>query len=167
MEKVERHHQIAFLVAACLAGAAVLAWLYWPRAQHRATPEQLAEQALSAENPIAQARATTELRTRGAAPQLREVMAQTRDAEVRATAAQALGDLEDFQSVPELLTLCDDASPLVRGRAGAALCSILGADFPFAADLPPDKRTRVTDAMRKMYEQMRRSPPPKYRSQTP
>jgi HEAT repeat protein len=167
LEKEEGKQQLAFFLAICLAGAAACAWVYWPRAAQRATPEQLAQQALSAENPIAQARATTQLGKRGAAPQLREVMAQTSDPEVRATAAQALGDLADFQSVPELLRLCDDASPLVRGRAGAALCSILGADFPFQADLPPDQRARVTDAMRKMYEQMRRSPPPEYRSQTP
>ena len=69
-------------------------------------------------------------------------MSQSRDPDVRATAAQALGDMQDFVSVPELLRLCDDPSPLVRGRAGAAVCNILGADFPFQADMPAAERPK-------------------------
>lgn len=167
MDQEDGKQKLAFLIILLLTGAGALAWVYWPRSHRASTPEQLAEQALSGENPIAQTRAAAQLSTQGAAPQLREVIARTRNPEVRATAAQALGDLEDFQSVPELLRLCDDPSPLVRGRAGAAVTNIIGMDFFFKADDPPKERATAIESMRRAYDQMRRSTPPKYRSQSP
>jgi HEAT repeat protein len=161
------NQKLGLLFILILIGAGTIAWVYWPRSRHASTPDQLAEQALFAENQIAQTRAATQLTAQGAAPQLRQVLSQSRDTEVRATAAQALGDLEDFTSVPELLRLCDDPSPLVRGRAAAAVTNIIGMDFFFQADDPPPKRAAAIASMRKAYETMRRSPPPKYRSQTP
>jgi HEAT repeat protein len=145
-------------------GAGALAWVYWPRTKAAPTAQELAQQALSASSVQVQTQAAIQLGTQGAMTQLREVVAEARDPEVRAAAVQGLGDLQDFQSVPELLALCNDSSALVRGRAGAALSNILGADFGFEADAPAERRTATIEAMRKMYEQMRRNPPPKYRS---
>jgi HEAT repeat protein len=160
----EAGNQKLALLFLVLIAAGALAWMYWPKPRQGATADELAEQALSGENGTAQVRATVQLGSQRFAPQLREVMTQTRDPEVRATAAQALGNIQDFASVPELLRLCDDPSPLVRGRAGAAVCSILGADFPFHAEMSASERSKVIEAMRKMYEQMRRHPPDQYRS---
>ena len=165
LDQEDGKQKLAFLIILILIGAGALAWVYWPRSQRAATPEQLAQQALSGDNPLVQTRATAQLSTQGAAPQLRQVITQARNPEVRATAAQALGDLEDFQSVPELLRLCDDSSALVRGRAGAAVTNIIGMDFFFQADDPPDQRKAAIESMRRAYEQMRRSLPPKYRNQ--
>ena len=164
MDQEDGKQKLAFLIILLLTGAGALAWVYWPRSNRAATPEQLAEQALNGENLTVQTRAAAQLSTQGAAPQLRQIIAQTRNSEVRATAAQALGDLADFQSVPELLRLCDDPSPLVRGRAGAAVTNIIGMDFFFKADDPPEQRKAAIESMRRAYEQMRRSLPPGYRS---
>jgi hypothetical protein len=167
VKKETGNQKLAFLLTLCLLGAAVLAWVYWPRSSHATTPEELAEQALSGNDQAVQSRAALQLTRfdrREAAPPLRQVLREARHAEVRAAAIQGLGEVADFESVPELLRLCNDPSPLVRGRAGAALCEILGADFPFEADLPAAQRAEVIDAMRRMYDQMRRHPPPKYRS---
>jgi hypothetical protein len=159
------NQKLALLFLVILLGAAALTWVYRPKARHTATADELARQALSGENEIIQVQATVQLGSHGFTPQLREVMAQSREPDVRATAVQALGDLQDFSSVPHLLQLCDDQSPLVRGRAGAALCSILGADFPFHSEMSAAERRPVIEAMRNMYQQMRRHPPDKYRSQ--
>jgi hypothetical protein len=40
-------------------------------------------------------------------------------------------------------------------------------DFFFKADDPPELRKAAIESMRREYDQMRRSPPPKYRNQTP
>jgi hypothetical protein len=76
------------------------------RKERGPTPDELAEEALSAEQETARVRAAVQLSTQKAATQLRDVVVQTRDPEVRATAAQALGDLADFGSVPELFCGC-------------------------------------------------------------
>ena len=168
LDKEEGQQKLPFLIILLLTAAGALAWVYWPEPS-RATPEQLVEQALSGDNPVAQSMATMQLAEpqHNAAPQLRQVLREASHPDVRAAAAQGLGDVQDFQSVPELLRLCDDPSPLVRGRAGAAVTNIIGMDFFFKADDPPKQRKAVIEAMQRAYEQMRRQPPPKYRSQSP
>jgi HEAT repeat protein len=168
LDKEDGKQKLAFLIILLLTGAGALAWVYWPREKRANTPEQLAEQALAGDNPIVQQRAATQLsgyRHAEAAPPLRQVLKEARHPDVRAAAAQGLGDVQDFQSVPELLRLCDDPSPLVRGRAGAAVTNIIGMDFFFNANDPPEKRKAVIESMRRAYEQMRRFPPPEYRNQ--
>jgi HEAT repeat protein len=166
LDKEEGKRNLAFLIILLLTGAGALAWVYWPRSQSAKTPEQLAQQALTGDNPIAQQLAAAQLSNhrQAAAPQLRQVLKQASNPDVRAAAAQGLGDVQDFQSVPELLRLCDDPSPLVRGRAGAAVTNIIGMDFFFKADDPPEKRKAIVESMRRAYDQMRRYPPPEYRS---
>jgi HEAT repeat protein len=130
LDKEAGTQKLAFLIILLLTGAGALAWAYWPESP-RAKPEELAQQALSGDNPIVQQRAATQLsgyRHAEAAPPLRQVLKEARHPDVRAAAAQALGDVQDFQSVPELLRLCDDPSPLVRGRAGSAVTNIIGMD---------------------------------------
>jgi HEAT repeat protein len=166
LDKEAGTQKLAFLIILLLTGAGALAWVYWPRSQSAKTPEQLAQQALTGDNPIAQQLAAAQLSNhrQAAAPQLRQVLKQASNPDVRAAAAQGLGDVQDFQSVPELLRLCDDPSPLVRGRAGAAVTNIIGMDFFFKADDPPEKRKAIVESMRRAYDQMRRYPPPEYRS---
>jgi hypothetical protein len=169
LDKEAGTQKLAFLIILLLTGAGALAWVYWPRPERAKTPEQLAEQALTGDNPIAQQLAAAQLSNHrdAATPQLRQVLKEARHPDVRAAAAQGLGDVQDFQSVPELLRLCDDPSPLVRGRAGAAVTNIIGMDFFFKADDPPEQRKAAIEAMRRAYEQMRRQPPPQYRNQSP
>jgi HEAT repeat protein len=167
LDKEAGTQKLAFLIILLLTGAGALAWVYWPRSDRAKTPEQLAEQALSGDNPLVQQMAAAQLSNhrQAAAPQLRQVLKQASNPDVRAAAAQGLGDVQDFQSVPELLRLCEDPSPLVRGRAGAAVTNIIGMDFFFKADDPPEKRKAVIESMRRAYDQMRRYPPPEFRSQ--
>jgi HEAT repeat protein len=167
LDKEAGKQKLAFLAILALSAGSALGWIYWPRSQRAATPEQLVEQALNAEHPFHRTQAAAQLSNQGAAPQLRYVLSKTREPELRATTAQALGDLEDFQSVPELLRMCEDPSPLVRGRSGAAVTKIIGMDFLFQSDDPPDQRSKAVASMRRAYEQMRRNPPPKYQTQEP
>ena len=166
MDQEDGKQKLAFLIILLLFGAGALAWVYWPRSPRASTPEQLAEQALSGDNPVIQQQAAATLAHPqfAAVPQLRQVLKEARHPDVRAAAAQGLGDVQDFQSVPELLRLCDDPSPLVRGRAGAAVTNIIGMDFFFKAEDPPKERAAAIESMRRAYDQMRRSPPPQYRN---
>jgi HEAT repeat protein len=162
LDQEDGKQKLAFLIILLLTGAGALAWVYWPRSERAATPEQLVEQALTGDTPLIQQQAATALvaHQHATAPQLRQVLKEARHPDVRAAAAQGLGDVQDFQSVPELLRLCDDPAPLVRGRAGAAVTSIIGMDFFFKAEDPPDQRKAAIESMRRAYEQMRRSLPP-------
>ncbi len=167
MDQEDGTRKLAFLIILMIAGACALGWVYWPRAPRALSAEQLVDEALRAESQIAQSRATAQLSNQRATRELRQVMAQAKDAEVRATAAQALGDLEDFDSVPDLLRLCDDPSALVRGRAASAVTSIIGMDFFFQADDAPAKRAAAIVSMRKAYDRMRQRSPHNQRTPTP
>ena len=58
----------------------------------------------------------------------------------------------DYRSMPSLLDLLEHEDSLVRGRAGAAVQKILGADFGFRANLPEDQRAKVIAVIRHDYE---------------
>lgn len=70
---------------------------------------------------------------------------------VRAAASQSLGFLEVFEAMPVLVDSLDDPSPLVRGRAYAAIRRILQRDFGFRAEDPPEKRQPIVARIRMEY----------------
>lgn len=72
--------------------------------------------------------------------------------EERAEGAAGLGHLGDLDSVPLLLEAMGDSSVVVRGRAGVAVQTILGADFFFKAEDPLDKRRAAIERYRSLYE---------------
>ena len=46
----------------------------------------------------------------------------------------------------------EDDDPLVRGRAGAAARQIMGVDFHFRANDPPEKRAKALAAIKSEYQ---------------
>ncbi len=84
--------------------------------------------------------------------ELRRELVEGDSAAVRAAAADGLGTRRDVESMPALLDAMEDADALVRGRAGAAVQKILGADFFFRADDPPDKRADTLARIRAHWE---------------
>ena len=88
-------------------------------------------------------------------PTLRKVVAESSSPRAKAAAIQALGAFNDFESMPVMLAAMDDADPLVRGRAGVATATIIGADYLFRAEDPLPKRKAIISYVRKSYEKMK------------
>lgn len=82
---------------------------------------------------------------------------------VRSMAAQAAAAAGDWDSMPKLIALLQDADPGVRARASAACAVLLGMDYGYDANGPAADRARVREAIARTYEAMRQSPPPQYR----
>jgi hypothetical protein len=94
---------------------------------------------------------------------MRRIATECKTSTVRAAAIPFLGACRDISSGPMLLAACEDADPLVRGRAAAAMYPILSAKFHFKADDPPDRRKNVIKGMRRSYENLLLSPDVKTR----
>ena len=77
---------------------------------------------------------------------------QQYDREVVAPLLQATAKNRDYRSMPTLLKLLEHKDPLVRGRAGAAVQKILGADFGFDARATPEERARVIKMIKEDYQ---------------
>jgi len=79
------------------------------------------------------------------------VRKQPEEPEVIAPLLQATMKVRDHRSLPTAIDLLDHPDPLVRGRAGAAVREILGADFGFRANDPPEKRAKVVAMIKADY----------------
>lgn len=123
-----------------------------------ASAEELANRALNGATPEEQQRAALDLGRVGAAAlePLRRVLAESKTPEVRAAAIEGLLDLQDYTSVPIFLSLLDDPSPLVRGRAGVAVTQLLGRNFQYVAEDPPAKRSEAIQKMKRAYRESNR-----------
>ncbi len=89
--------------------------------------------------------------------QLRAALSQDNPPQVRAAAAAAFAAdpetaLRDPQTMSALLAALEDPDPLVRGRAGAAVATILNADFYYRADDPPERRQQAIEKIRTHWE---------------
>ena len=62
------------------------------------------------------------------------------DEHVRAAAVQSIGLMRAWSHRDAAIRALDDPSPRVRGRAAAAVRSMIGRDFGFRANDPPAKR---------------------------
>jgi HEAT repeat protein len=70
---------------------------------------------------------------------------------LRAAAALSLGQLDRFRAVPALIEALEDPSPLVRGRAYAAIRKIYQLDVGFRANDEPAKRQAAIVRIRQLY----------------
>ena len=95
------------------------------------------------------------------AAEMREMLNPSQPEKQRAAAAQRLGQIQDRESIDQLLDMLDDPSPIVRGRAAAAVTKILGAHFGFHANGPAKERKRIAGYMRQAAEVMKKNPPKK------
>ena len=77
--------------------------------------------------------------------QLRTMLTAGATEQERALGAAGLGERGDKASMPLLLAAMEDDSLLVRARAGVAVKKILGTDFFFHPDDPPEKRAEALE----------------------
>ena len=148
-------------VAVLVAAAAVLAWYCWPSGtQHVAPPQVLQERVVQGNSPEVQSRAAQDMvkyqPSEEARTSVHEALKEYRgnDPEVLVPLVQGVLKQRDYKSAPRLLDLMEHPDPRVRGKAGAALCEIMGADYGFRAADPPEKRREVLERIRAVYAKM-------------
>lgn len=83
--------------------------------------------------------------------------------EARALAAEAAAAARDWESMPRLIELLDDADVVVRGRASVACAKLLGMDFGLDPRAVPAERAAKRAEITRAYAAMRANPPPQYR----
>ena len=91
------------------------------------------------------------------AQDLRGVLAESDSQAARADAAARLGQMRDEESMSALLESMEDPDPVIRGRAAAAVRKVMGADYYFRADDPPQRRKQVIAIIKKQWEGYLRS----------
>jgi hypothetical protein len=148
-----------YVVAAILAvlvAAYYGCWL-WASGRPTLSPAVLAERALAAPTEDERQRATVDLAGMGSAglADLRRLLQQSKDPAVRASSAQALGDLRDYESIDLLMQFLDDETPLVRARAQTALSHLLRRDLHFPVEGSASERSQAAAGVRKTWEQIR------------
>ena len=84
--------------------------------------------------------------------ELREMLREGETPEERALGAAGLGARDDLPSVPLLLAAMEDESPAVRARASAAVVKVLGTDFYFKPNDPPEKRAAVVERYQSLWQ---------------
>lgn len=79
--------------------------------------------------------------------------------EERVQAIFYLAKSNDWESVETLIGQLNDSSPLVRGRAAAAIRHLLGTDFYFRAQDEPAQRLIAIDGIRRYWQSRKANPP--------
>ena len=77
---------------------------------------------------------------------------QSHEPEVVAPLVQATMKNRDHRSMPTLLDLLEHEDPQVRGRAGAAIQKILGADFGYRANASEAERAKIIALIKQDYQ---------------
>lgn len=72
-------------------------------------------------------------------------------AEVRASAAERLGEMRYWEAGPAIMDAMEDSSELLRARAGVALRRIVVVDMGYRANDPLDSRRQSMQKIRKMW----------------
>jgi hypothetical protein len=86
--------------------------------------------------------------------EVRRALAASRqnDPEVRAYLLQAAMGIKDWRSLPEMFAAMEDPDATIRGRGATAAVKIMGMDFGFRANDPPEKRKKILAEMRREYK---------------
>jgi hypothetical protein len=136
---------------------ALLIWQFWPQPAVTLDPPQVVAQRLaSGKTTDEKVRAARDFIRHGPAARLQVRAALDEHAalapEVVAPLLQATMKNRDYRSLPTVIQLLEHPDPLVRGRAGAAVRKILGADFGFRANATEDERARIISLIKQDYE---------------
>ena len=131
-------------------------WKYYLAGEKVPSPEELANQALTAASVEEKEAAAVKLSQAGKAgiEEMRQVFQQSDVAEVRAACVKGLGVLRDYDSMDVFFKSLNDESALVRGRAGVAMIRMLGRDYRFRANGSPADRARSISGMKGAWEEM-------------
>ena len=84
--------------------------------------------------------------------ELRVLLAEGKTPAERAQGAAGLGERGDKASIPLLFLAMEDGSALVRARAGVAVKKILGTDFFYDPEAPPEKRREALEKYQALWE---------------
>lgn len=71
--------------------------------------------------------------------------------EVRAAAAERLGEMRFWDAGPAIIEAMEDSSTLLRARAGVALRRIMVVDFRYRAGDPPNRRREALQRIRQLW----------------
>jgi hypothetical protein len=152
--------------------AAIYYYVFWGDGTRLRPPGELAQTALSGGSDLEKQRAalllaewaiveSDDAQREEAREQMRRVLTESTDPDVKVAVIQGLGVLRDFESVPELLKLVKDPKQeeRVRGQAGVAIGHVLQRNFDFRP-LDPDKarQQRAIDGMLEEYNKIRKAP---------
>ena len=152
------------IVAGCVLIFAVIYFAWgWLGQEQPQTPQQLTQQAIEAKDPVQCEKAVAKLaqlpRTGyKAAKHFREVLKKSDLPTVRATAIQGLSSEGDYDSMSLIIAALDDPDPLVRGRACAAVESMLGVRFDMRHDDSVEKRKVKIKLVKDAWQEMQNSP---------
>jgi hypothetical protein len=158
--------KLAALLFVLLIGIGLVTWVYWPRKPTKVSPDELVQEALNGDSPPhVRQQAVYQLTAQREVRELRRVLTEGRTPELKVAAVQGLAHAQDIESGPRMFDLLEDPDPQVRGQAGAALTAMLGEDFYFSAEDPPQKRRAIAASMRKRFEQLKTHP--KFKNRQP
>jgi hypothetical protein len=164
---------ILIAVILLLVTAYVYYTVFWGGERLR-SPEELAQTVLGNGSDEEKTRAALALadwakfdrppaKREAAREQMRRVFRESRNPDVRAAMVQALGELRDLDSVPELLKIVKNPaeSERMRGAAAVAIGDILQYRFRDYQANDPDRarQQRAIQQMEKEYEAHKKRPP--------
>lgn len=150
--------QYGIIGTAILLLAGVAAVYAWPdkKVEPLDPPEIVAERLEQSDSTDVKVRAAHDFIRHGerARVQVRQALAShaNYEPEVVAPLLQATMKNRDLASAPTVIALLEHPDPKVRGRAGAAVRKILGADFGFRANDPPEKRRKIVKIIKDDFE---------------
>jgi HEAT repeat protein len=151
--------KLAALLFVLLIGIGLVAWVYWPKKETKVPPEELVQEALNGDAPPhVRQQAVYQLTAQREVPELRRVLKEGRTPDLKVAAVQGLARAQDIESGPRMFDLLNDPDPMVRGQAGAALTAMLGEEYFYSAEDPPQKRRAIEATMRKRFEQLKTHP---------
>ena len=145
-------------IAAALI-AVLLLWTWLRSGGDRLDPpDVLLERVLHGDSVEIQSQAAQDMLQHGdeARPFARRALAEYagNDPEVLMPLVQGVAKQLDWRSLPRLFTLMEHDNAGVRGRAGAAVVTIMGADYGFRANDPPQKRRETLVNIRAIHKSL-------------
>ena len=139
-----------------VAGVYGCRYLNW---ETKRSPEELMQVALNGETAEERELAAAELTEYGeeAKQNMRDVLAQSNDPNVKAICIHGLGLIYDYESIDIMLAGLEDESPVIRGRSAIAVRKLIGRSFHFDPAMSETERRQRVDAIRKEWESIRDS----------
>lgn len=128
-----------------LAGLVLLGWIVFLGSDRPVTPEALADRALSEDEETVREEAALELSRHPEKPVelLRKVFSETSSDRVKAAAAAGLGNVGDWDSMPQLIEAMRSDNAHLRGRAYSAACRILNQSYGRFAMKSDEERREI------------------------
>jgi hypothetical protein len=145
-----------FLVGGAALTAVVLWWWLRPSGERLDPPAVLQQRVLESNSVEVQSQAARDMlrHDEQARPEARRMLAEYRGSEtaVLVPLVEGVQKQRDWRSLPRLFELLEHPDARVRGKAGAAAREIMGADYGFRAEDPPEVRFEAIQRMRLIHK---------------